>query len=253
MNTNRDLNYRLYIQKEEDFVRTDIHREYAFYAAIRDGDLKKVKSNFAESRKNFYGGKGILSDDPLRNTIYHLVVAAAMIARFCAEAGMGQNVAYTLSDIYIRRADLCRDPEEVIDLLGEMQLDFASRMRDIRKTNAISVHVRRSIDYIYENLNEPLTLEQLSVREKLNPSYFSRLFAKETGSSLKNFVISAKVRTVENMLKYSDFSISEIAVSLGYSSQSAMTAIFRRITGLTPKKYRDLYYDEKIDLHDLSN
>lgn len=246
MRTDRDLNYRLFIQREEEFVRMDIHREYSFYAAIRDGDVKRVKKNFAEAKKDFYKGKGVLSDDKLRNTIYHLVVATAMIARLCAEAGMGQNVAYTLSDIYIRRADLCKAPEEVIELLGEMQVDFAGRMRDIRKTNAISMHVRRAIDYIYDNLNQPLTLKQLAGIEKLNPSYFSRLFAKETGTSVKKFVIGAKITTAENMLKYSDFSISDIALSLGYSSQSAFTAAFRSVAGLTPKKYRDMYYEESL-------
>ncbi len=146
MNTNRDLNYRLFIQKECNFIRTDIHTEYERYATIRSGDVEKVKENFKEIKTNFNDGKGVLSNDPVRNTIYHLVVAGALIARFCVEAGMEQDVAYTLTDIYIRMADQCKKTEEVIDLLEEMQIDFARRMREMRKGNAISVHVRRSID-----------------------------------------------------------------------------------------------------------
>ena len=72
MNTNRDLNYRLFIHKESNFIRTDIHTEYERYATIRSGDVEKVRENFEKIKGNFEEGKGVLSDDPVRNTIYHL-------------------------------------------------------------------------------------------------------------------------------------------------------------------------------------
>ena len=248
MDTNRDLNYRLYIQKELDFTRTDIHSEFEKYYVIRSGNVKLVKENFEISRKDFNKGKGQLSDDPLRNMIYHLVVCAAVVARICVNGGMEHNVAYTLSDIYIRRADQCREPDEVLDLIGEMQVDFAQRMREAQKTGAISVHVRRSIDYIYDHLHESLTLEQLARREGLHPSSLSKLFVKETGVTFKEYMIRAKVTTAQNMLKYSDFSLSDISLSLGFSSQSAFSATFKKITGYTPKLYRSMYYSEELEI-----
>ena len=122
LNTNRDLNYRLYIQKESDFTRTDFHSEFEKYYAIRSGNVAQVKENYAKARLDFYKGKGQLSDNLLRNNIYHLVVCAAIVARICVDGGLEHNVAYTLSDIYIRKADKCTDPDEVLDLLGEMQV-----------------------------------------------------------------------------------------------------------------------------------
>ena len=242
MNTNRDLNYRLFIHKESNFIRTDIHTEYEYYATIRSGDVEKVRENFEKIKENFEDGKGVLSDDPVRNTIYHLVVAGALIARFCVEAGMEQDVAYTLTDIYIRKADCCTSTEEVIDLLEEMQLDFAGRMRELRKANAISIHVRRSIDYIYNHLHELITLKELAKREKLNPSYFSRLFLKETGYTVKGYITQAKITTAKNMLKFSTDSYAEIAVTLAFSSQSHFTRVFKQQTGYTPKAYRNQFF-----------
>lgn len=248
MNTNRDLNYRLYIQKESDFTRTDIHSEFEKYYVIRSGNVALVKENFAKVRKDFNKGKGQLSDDPLRNNIYHLVVCAAIVARICVDGGLEHNVAYTLSDIYIRKADKCTDPDEVLDLLGEMQVDFALRMREAQKTGTVSVHVRRTIDFIYDNLHESLTLEMLAEREGLHPSSLSRLFAKETGVTLKDYIIRAKIKTAENMLKYSDFPLSDISLSLGFSSQSAFTSTFRKITGMTPGQYRSMYYSDNLSV-----
>ena len=94
---------------------------------------------------------------------------------------------------------------------------------------------------IYENI----TLADLAKREKLNPSYLSKLFSKELGLGVKDYIIKAKIETAKNILRFSEFSILDISISLGYSSQSAFTAAFRQATGLTPKKYRDLYFSQK--------
>ena len=80
--------------------------------------------------------------------------------------------------------------------------------------------------------------------EKLNPSYLSKLFAKEMKMPVKAFILQAKISTAQNILIFSDFPISEIAASLGFSSQSAFTAAFHRLTGMTPMRYRNQYSEE---------
>ncbi|MCQ2527677.1 MAG: AraC family transcriptional regulator [Saccharofermentans sp.] len=239
MNTSKELNYKLYTHKEEGFIRTDIKSEFSRYDDIKFGNVEKVKSNFKEIRKDYYKGKGVLSTNPVRNNIYHLVVSAGIIARVCVDEGMPHDEAYTLSDIYIRRADISKTPEEVIDLIEEMQIDFASRMREQRKINTFSIHVRHAIDYIYDHLNEPLTMKQLADIEKLNPSYFSKLFSKETGDNVKSYILKAKLTTARHMLADTDYNLADIAISLGFSSQSAFTAAFRKEYNCTPGKFRN--------------
>lgn len=241
MNTNHDLSYRLYLYKTDGFERTSFSKEYERYAAIRDGDVEHVKSNLEIIKKNYLLGKGVLSDDRIRNIRYHVIISAALISRACIEGGMPHDTAYTLSDIYIQRADKCNSEEMLINLLGDIQLDFTQRMKELKKEKIISLHIRKCVDYIYDHLDEKLTIQQLSKVLELNEIYLSRLFLKETGTSLKDFVHNAKISTAENMIKYSGFSFSEIALSLGFSSQSAFISLFRKINGITPKKYRDLY------------
>lgn len=243
MNTNRELNYRLFVQIEEDFKRTEIKSEFSRYDDIKNGDVEKVRENFEDIRINYYEGKGMLSDDLLRNTQYHFAIGTGIIARVCIDGGMKHNIAYTLSDIYIRKCDACHLPEEIVELTGEMMLDFAERMRDIRKADSISRHIRRTVDYIYENLGKPLTLKMAAEHEKLDQSYLSKLFAKEMHISFKAYILKAKITTAQNILIFSDFPISEIAVSLGFSSQSAFSAAFRKLTGKTPMSYRNSFGD----------
>lgn len=244
MNTNRELNYRLYVQTEEDFKRTEIRSEFARYDDIKNGDIEKVRVNIAEIKAHYYEGKGMLSDSLLRNNQYHFAVGTGIIARVCIDGGMKHNIAYTLSDIYIRRGDKCKEPQELIELTGTMMLDFAERMAEIRKENVVSLHVRRTVDYIYANLNEPLTLKMAAEHVALDQSYLSKLFAKEMGIPIKAYILKAKIATAQNILTFSDFSIADIAYSLGFSSQSTFAAAFRKITGMTPMQYRNRYSGE---------
>ena len=120
-----------------------------------------------------------------------------------------------------------------------MQIDYATRMREINNTDVMSIHVRRAVNYIYNNLNKPISVKELAESESLNPEYFSRLFANETGKKVSEYITAAKMKTAQNMLATSDFSILDIALSLGYPSQSAFSSLFKKYSGMTPKRYRD--------------
>lgn len=243
MNTNRDLNYRLYLQREEGFQRVPFSREFEKYKVISSGDVEKVKENFIDIKKNYFKGKGKLSEDPVKNVRYHFIIAVALTSRVCVENGMSHDLAYTLSDIYIQRADTCNDIETMIDMIEEMQVDYATRMREIKKENVISVHIRKCIDYIYDHLAEKLTVESVAAYLQIHPTYLSKLFSKEVGMPFKEFIIQARVNAAKNMLVYSDFSYMEIALSLGFCSQSAFIRTFGKLTGMTPGKYRTTYQD----------
>lgn len=243
MNTNRDLNYRLYLQREEGFQRVPFSREFEKYRVISSGDVEKVKENFIDIKKNYFKGKGKLSEDPVKNVRYHFIIAVALTSRVCVENGMSHDLAYTLSDIYIQRADTCNDIETMIDMIEEMQVDYATRMRELKKENVISVHIRKCIDYIYDHLAEKLTVESVAAYLQIHPTYLSKLFSKEVGMPFKEFIIQARVNAAKNMLVYSDFSYMEIALSLGFCSQSAFIRTFGKLTGMTPGKYRTTYQD----------
>ena len=241
MNTDHDLNYRLYLQREEGFRRIPISSEYEKYNAVSSGNVERVKENFIKIKENYYNGKGVLSDDPVKNVRYHFIISTAIISRVCIENGMSHDLAYTLSDIYIRRADKCESIENIIDMLGEMHMDYAERMRELKKENVISIHIMKCIYYIYDNLQEKLTVRSMAEYLQIDPTYLSKLFSKEVGISFREFIINARVGAAKNMLAYSDFSFSEVSLSLGFSAQSAFTDTFKRLTGMTPGKYRALY------------
>lgn len=238
MDTSKELNYRLYIQREEGFTRSSLQSEFSRYDDIKNGNLETVRASIAERKKNYHVGKGQLSESLLRNNIYHFVVAVGIIARMCIDAGMPHNESYTLSDIYIRKADTLRDPDAVVDLLYDMQLDYTARMSKLHRAKKGSVYVLQAIDYIYDHLDESLTMERLAREVNLNPSYFSKLFSSEMGITVKKYISQIKVDVAKQMLEASNYSSVDIALSLGFSSPAAFSSVFKKHTDITPGEYR---------------
>ena len=119
-----------------------------------------------------------------------------------------------------------------------MCIDYAKRMRSLRKNVICSKQVAQCIDYIYDHLHARITVEELAEHVKLNTSYLSRLFKKEVGTSISEYIRRQKLETAKNMLVYSDYRPAQIASTLAFPSQSYFTEIFHKYTGLTPKEYR---------------
>ena len=211
---------------------------------ITGGDTDAVSTQLKNCELIFTDDR-ILSKNELRNTIHHFILFADAVSSACMQNGMGSTEAYTLAGLYILKADECHTSDSVHIVFEDMCMDFAERMQEIRKDSVISLHIRRCIDYIYENLGADLRIKTLAEKAQLDPAYLSRLFRKETGISLKQFVKEARVDTAQNLLRYSDLSYPVISSSLGFSSQSAFIAVFKDITGMTPKVYRERYYTKQ--------
>ena len=212
--------------------------EYLFYRAVATGDVEAVRENCQLGRFLELDGVGILSRNPVTNLKYHFVVTAAMITRICWQNGMELERTYRLSDFYIQKLDDAHTMENVRRIHDDMVLDFAEKMRRLlNKPN--SKHIRACKEYIYAHIKERITVEDLARELGVSTSYLSRMFKKETGESISAYIRARKIAVAENLLKYTDHSMIEIANQLSFSSESHFIQQFREVVGVTPKKYRD--------------
>jgi AraC-like DNA-binding protein len=183
----------------------------------------------------------MLSRDPIQNDKYHFVTLAAMITRVCMQYGLSHETAYNLSDIYIQKMDQCTNHKEIDTLRTDMIYEFADQMQNIKRQSIYSKHIVKCIDYIYDNLNSNLSINEIAEELELNPTYLSKLFSKETGMSLSAYIKEEKLRAAAYMLEYSSFSIGDISEYFCFSSQSHFTNAFQKQYNITPKKFRDLH------------
>lgn len=243
MNEEKELSYREFILRENNSFHAPFGPEFSFYVAVKNGDVNKVlqlcKDEF--SNKN---GLGILSDNPLQNMKYHFVVTTALIARYCIEGGMEHEAAYSLSDVYIQMADKCPSIAQISQLHTTMTMDYAKKMKNLQKNRVISKQVVKCIEYIYNNLHKRILISELAEVTGLNASYLSRLFRKEMGFTVTEYIQIKKIETAKNMLKYSNYLLSQIATILAFPNQSYFIEVFKKRVGMTPKKYQDMCFRE---------
>ena len=102
-----------------------------------------------------------------------------------------------------------------------------------------STRIEEVLSYISENIDQPLTLESLAQRVSLSPFYFSRVFRRETGYTLREYLINTRINAARFYLRTTQLSLKEITYRCGYGSDSTFCTTFKRITGMTPLEYRN--------------
>lgn len=236
----------------EDDVDEMEHRppteEFLFYQAVSDGNMEAVQRNCEQERFLDSEGVGILSRNPITNLKYHFVITTAMITRLCRQKGMELEQAFRMSDFYIQKLDDVHTVQSMRNLHDEMVLDYTEKMRKLRRSDTNSKHINACKEYIYSHIKERITIEDLADELGVSASYLSRLFKKETGDSVSAYIRRQKMEKAKNLLRYSDYSIIEIANRLSFSSQSHFIQQFREFEGMTPKKYRDINYMVQWDI-----
>jgi AraC family transcriptional regulator len=101
--------------------------------------------------------------------------------------------------------------------------------------------LRTVIEYIMENLEGSLTLEQMAAVVHISPYYFARQFKAATGLPPHQYVIARRVERAQHFLRTGGkLGLAEVALRVGFSDQSQFSFHFKRTVGVTPGQFRIL-------------
>ena len=98
--------------------------------------------------------------------------------------------------------------------------------------------LQQVLDYINTHLDRDLSLVKIAGVINISPTYFATLFKRATGISPHQYVIQQRVEQAKLLLSKTDLMIADIALQVGFSSQSHLTQQFKRLTSMTPKQAR---------------
>jgi len=84
-------------------------------------------------------------------------------------------------------------------------------------------------------------VEDIASALSVSTTYLSRVFREAEQISLKQYIQKERIERAKNLLRCSNDSIQSISHCLGFVSQSHFTECFRKVTGLTPLKYRNQF------------
>ena len=105
------------------------------------------------------------------------------------------------------------------------------------------VLANRIRQYIGTHFTEQLTLEDIGEALSMSPYHLAHIFKEITGMSPIHYMIRCRVGEAQNLLISTDYSATQIAAIVGYTNVNHFNAIFAKLVGLPPIRYRRKYLE----------
>ncbi|MBQ2704620.1 MAG: helix-turn-helix domain-containing protein [Clostridia bacterium] len=94
------------------------------------------------------------------------------------------------------------------------------------------------VAYINRHRSEDITSEDICHRFSCSRSYMSGHFNQDVGMTVREYITQLRIGDAKQLLKFSNISITEIAMTVGYTDSNYFTSLFKRKVGVTPSNYR---------------
>lgn len=220
----------------------NIHRHGSWAAEqmmmklVEEGNLDYRKKR---DRIATYGRVGKMSTgDPIRQVKNQIIVLTALCTRAAIRGGLNPDTAYTLSDRYIQNIETCNTIAELAEVGRAMEDDFVRRVHQVKHQAGISPQIQQCCDYILLHVDEKITVAQLADFVGHASNYLVKKFHQETGKTISQYIMEAKMERAKLLLKSSNDSVQDVAEQLGFATQSHFGAKFKEYTGMSPAQWR---------------
>lgn len=182
---------------------------------------------------------GILADTPLRHNKNYFIINIALASRCAIQNGLDIVTSFQLNEAYVNQIENSQTIDAMYKLSYNAYLDYAKRVFKSKIPNGISPMVYKCIQFVGISVNAPITVADVAGYVGKSKVYTSTKFKSELGFSLNDYITRRKIEEAKSLLCFTDKSISEISSYLCFSSQSYFQNVFKKVTKLTPQKYRE--------------
>ena len=138
---------------------------------------------------------------------------------------------------WMRRLIGARDFEELARVLTDALNDFIEGIY-LHGFNRSNAHVGKALDFITRHYGKPLTLGDIAKEVGLSSYRLAHVVKAHTGKTILQLLAHARIQNAQNLLEHSEKSCTEIAYAVGFNDQSYFIKHFKRLTGITPARYR---------------
>lgn len=92
--------------------------------------------------------------------------------------------------------------------------------------------------YVQENISEILVVEEIASRFYVSPDHLTRLFKKQQGQTLIDYIINQRMTLARTLLEKNELTITMISAKVGYNNYSYFTKTFKKLYGESPREYQ---------------
>lgn len=182
--------------------------------------------------------------DPLRNAKNYCIIMNTLLRKAAEQGGVHPIYLDSLSSSCAIRIEQIRFMEEVPTLMSNMFRDYCQMVRK-HSTKNYSPLVQKALLYIEAHLAENLSLCTLADTLNVSSGYLSTLFRKETGQTLTDYINRKRIRHAKHLLKTTRLQVQTIAQHCGIMDVQYFSKIFKKITQMTPKEYREAVHSRR--------
>jgi AraC family transcriptional regulator len=144
-------------------------------------------------------------------------------------------------------ASECTEPGEGSELYGDslvaaLVVDFLrlgnDRSPETKKGGLAPWQLKRAKEFMEANLSTSVRLRELADLTRLSQSQFGRAFKASTGLAPHHWQMNLRINRAQQLLLDGELTLAQIALVTGFSEQSHLTRVFRRIVGVSPGSWR---------------
>lgn len=138
-----------------------------------------------------------------------------------------------------KKLEDCASVADLRQFLHNWLLETSATLREQRKNQMPDV-IENAQKYIRSNVLSRLRVEDVAASIHLSESYFTALFKKHTGTTVRDFILQCKIEKSKELLLQQHLSIFEIADALEYSDYRSFSRAFKRFVGVSPTEYQQM-------------
>lgn len=218
------------LEYEENYP---IDTEEAVFEKLRDG---KIEECLAQADKFFDWMASQYGDDEM--SIKLKVLEFVMNAESIMYRNGGGVYRFDSRKDYLQEVFYMQGYETLKKWYMDKMREVAGNMA-AGSENRTTHLIRQAQEYIENNYNRDISLDEVSRNLNISPYYFSKLFKEETGGNFVEYVTERRINQAKNLLKNPDKSIKEICMEVGYSDPNYFSRIFKRYQGVSPTEYKE--------------
>ncbi|TCT15424.1 AraC-like DNA-binding protein [Natranaerovirga pectinivora] len=206
--------------------------------------INKICTNELDEALNIWDdliNKGFFYDisgnkDTIRSLKNHMIGLCSLLCHNVIVRGVSPYTAKAKTKAFISLVEKTSSIIELTAIGKDIITAYSKQVSSLVKVE--DECIKKALNYIHNHLGEDITLDEVANEVCLSKCYFCSQFKKETKMTFSNYLTHIRIERSKFLLKHSDKSILDIAISLGFSSQSYFSSQFKKHTNMSPKKYR---------------
>lgn len=206
-----------------------------FYDVLGGGD-SRISLGLLGEILGDVAGNPATSHAELQTLCLQLVSGAYRAAAEIGDAGRQLGAENKLWEQVLA----CREEPELLQATVKLIHELCEFIAERKKSHTLVV-VQKALEHMNEHYRENLSLRSVAESVYLSPNYLGALFRAELGSSFTDQLIWIRVQKAKEMLLRPELKLYEVAERVGYQNIGYFTGVFKRLTGYSPKEYRDFH------------